>query len=124
MAKAYGKEMALEKVARPKVLKGITVKVPTGCGNMYVQLNRLEGKLFEVFATLGKTGGCATCQSEALTRSITVGLRCGVEVEEYIDQLQNLRCPSPLPFPKEEAALSCPDALAKVLQAYGREEVS
>lgn len=109
----------MQKEVRPKILGGITVKVTTGCGNMYVQLNWKNGRLFEVFATLGKSGGCASCQIEALTRSITLGLRCGILPEEYIDQLRAIRCPSPLPFPRESAVSSCPDAISKTLEQYG-----
>jgi len=107
------------KPTRPPVLAGVTVKATTGCGNMYVQLNWYKGVLFEVFATLGRGGGCAICQSEAITRSITLGLKHGLPLEEYIDQLRNIRCPSPVPFPRESAVTSCPDAIAKVLRDYG-----
>ena len=107
------------KTSRPSVLGGITVKVITGCGNMYVQLNWSNGKLLEVFATLGHGGGCATCEMEALTRSITLGLKSGVPVGEYVRQLRGIRCPSPMPFPKEDAVFSCPDAIAKTLSKYG-----
>ena len=104
-------------VKRPPVLGGITVKVVTGCGNMYIQLNWLGDRLFEVFATLGKGGGCAVCQSEALTRSITLGLKCGIPVSEYVRSARGIRCPTPVPFPKDQAVLSCPDAIAKTLAA-------
>ena len=107
------------KVARQRVIGGLTVKVKTACGNMYVQMNWQDGKIFEVFATLGKSGFCSTSQSEALTRSITVGLRSGVPIEEYIRQLKDIHCPSPMPFPKEEAVFSCADALSRTLATYG-----
>ncbi len=109
----------LEKAPRPKVIGGLTVKVTTGCGALYIQMNWCHGKLFEVFATLGKTGGCATSQSEALTRSVTMGLRHGVPLAEYIKQFSNIRCPCPYPFPQEEAVWSCADALARTLSKYG-----
>ncbi len=109
----------LVKPSRPKLVGGLSICAVTGCGKMYVQLNWFGGRLFEVFATLGKSGGCAICQSEALTRSITVGLKCGVPVDEYVRQVRGIRCPEPRMFPKEEAALSCPDALSRVLEEYG-----
>ncbi|MCJ7760871.1 TSCPD domain-containing protein, partial [Candidatus Bathyarchaeota archaeon] len=111
------KEATIAKIPRPRVLGGITVKKMTGCGNMYVQMNWYHGRLFEVFATIGHSGGCAMSFTEALTRSITAGLRqeTPVPVEEYIDQLHDIRCLNPFPFPKEEATLSCPDAIAKAL---------
>lgn len=111
------------KLSRPPVLGGITVKVITGCGNMYVQLNWYQGRLFEIFATLGHGGGCATCEMEALTRSITLGLKKGIPVTDYIHQLRGIRCPTPMPFPKEKAVFSCPDAIAKTLSEYGSLEV-
>ena len=109
----------MDKPSRPSVLGGLSVKVVTGCGNMYVQLNWYQGRLFEVFATLGKGGGCNVCQSEGLTRGITVGLKFGVPVSEYVRQLRWIRCPSPMPFPKEAAVESCPDAIARTLEEYG-----
>jgi len=111
----------LRKAPRPKVIGGITVKVITGCGPFYIQMNWCRGKLFEVFATLGKTGGCAASQSEALTRSVTLGLRHvpSVPLSEYIRQFGGIRCLNPKPFPKEEAVLSCADALSKTLAKYG-----
>ncbi len=109
----------VSRASRPPVLGGITVKVVTGCGNMYVQLNWYQGRLFEVFATLGHGGGCATCEMEALTRSITLGLKQGLPVDDYVHQLRGIRCPTPMPFPKESAVFSCPDAIAKTLSEYG-----
>ncbi len=109
----------MNKVSRPLVLGGITVKVLTGCGNMYIQLNWYQGQLFEVFATLGRGGGCAACEMESLTRSITLGLKSGVPADAFVRQLRGIRCPTPMPFPKESAVLSCPDAIAVTLAKYG-----
>jgi len=119
----------MDKILRPRVLAGLTIKVPTGCGNMYVILNWKDGRLFEVFATLGKSGGCSQCYSEALTRSITAGLRSRskeegaegqVNVDDYVDQLANIRCPNPHSFPKEESNVSCVDAISKALKEFGK----
>lgn len=114
-------EAIMDKTKRPKVVGALIVKTVTGCGNLYVQLGWWNGKLNEVFATLGKSGGCAMSFNEALTRSITAGLRFGesVPVSEYVKQLRGIRCPTPMPFPKEDAVMSCPDAIAKVLEEYG-----
>lgn len=111
----------MTKIPRPRVLGGLVVKKMTGCGNMYVQLCWYHGRLFEVFATLGHSGGCSMSFTEALTRNITMGLRQEVPVplEDYIDQLHSIRCLNPHPFPVEEATLSCPDAIARALKEYG-----
>lgn len=108
----------MEKLDRPKVVVGINVKVVTGCGNMYVQLGWWNGGLHEVFATLGRAGGCAMCFDSSLTRMVTLGLRCGVPVEEITKQLKGNGCPNPHPFPKTEENLSCPDAIGRVIEKY------
>jgi len=107
------------KLQRPKVVGSINVKVVTGCGNMYIQLGWWNGGLHEIFATLGRSGGCAMSYGEALTRSITTGLRSGVDASEYIDQLKGVRCPNQVAFPKENEVLSCADAIGKILEKYG-----
>lgn len=109
----------LVKSPRPRVLGGITVKVVTSCGNMYVQMNWCSGKLFEVFATLGHSGSCASCETEALTRSVTLGLRSGIPCSEYAKELKGIQCPSPMLWPKDARLLSCPDAIGKVIAEFG-----
>lgn len=109
----------MDRLPRPKVVGSINVRAITGCGNMYIQMGWWQGSLHEVFATLGRGGGCAMSYGEALTRSITAGLRREVPVSEYVRQLKGVRCPSPMPFPKEESVLSCPDAIGKILEQYG-----
>jgi len=109
----------LEKTERPKVLMGRTIKKVTGCGNLYVTVNKDGDRLLEVFATLGKNGGCSMCQNEALTRAITLGLKHGVPVQEFVSELSDLRCPSPYMWPEEDRTLSCPDAIARVLADEG-----
>ena len=106
---------------RPKSLKGETIKMKTGCGNIYVTPNLYNDKVFEVFAKLGKAGGCSACMTEALTRSLSIGLRSGVELEEYVRTLEGIHCSSAT-FAEGEQILSCPDAIAKVLKTYIKKE--
>lgn len=113
--------MIVEKKVRPKTLEGETIKAETGCGHLYITINEDNGELFEVFAKLGKAGGCSSCQLEALTRSITLGLRCGVPVEEYIDEIEEIACPNPM-WHEKKKILSCPDAIAKALKRYLKEK--
>ncbi len=112
--------MPVTKVPLPSVLPGIRVKVVLPCGSLFIRFSWYHDRLVEVFASLGKTGGCAACQSEALMRVISLGLRCGIPVDEFIDQLRNIRCPNPNLFPKEDRVLSCPDAVAMTLIKYGK----
>ena len=108
----------MEKIKRPRVVDSLSIKVPTGCGNAYLTTTYVDGKIIECFMHLGKAGGCAIAQGEALLRSISVGLRYGIPVEEYIEQLQNIGCPNPA-FTPNGHIRSCPDAVAKVLKEFG-----
>jgi ribonucleoside-diphosphate reductase alpha chain len=109
----------LSKTQRPKTLSGITVRQTTGCGHLYITINS-NGKPLELFASLGKNGGCTRCQNEALTRAISLGLRYGVPVKEFIEQLQGIQCPNANMWPESERTLSCPDAIARALQEYNQ----
>ncbi len=107
---------------RPPVVRGVTRKIATGCGNLYVTMNEDEHGLFEVFARLGKAGGCADAQLEAVGRLVSLCLRSGVKPEEIIKQLKAIRCPNPL-LARGGPILSCPDAIAKAIEDHikGRE---
>ncbi|MEE8420279.1 MAG: TSCPD domain-containing protein, partial [Dehalococcoidales bacterium] len=89
----------------------------TGCGNRYITGNSDEPGICEVFAHLGKAGGCATAQLEATCRLISLALRAGVEVDVMARQLRGIRCPS-IAFGEGRAVLSCADAIAIVLEQH------
>ena len=103
---------------RPEVTKGITEKVVIGCGNLYVTVNYDDDGICEVFANLGRAGGCPS-QSEATSRLISTALRSGMSVESIIEQLRGIRCHSTLrqkSTNKNIKVLSCPDAIGRVLE--------
>ncbi len=108
---------------RPVEIQGTTLKVPTGCGNLYVTINEDKLGAFEVFAHLGKTGGCASSQSEAVSRLISLALRSGVPVEKIIKQIESIRCPKPS-WNHGQKILSCPDGLAHALKWYMKRKIA
>lgn len=103
---------------RPKTLEGTSTRVETGCGNLYVTVGCNGKRPIEVFATLGKAGGCSRGQNEALTRSISLGLKYGIPIKEYVEELEGIQCPMPNMWPKGDRILSCADGIAKVLREY------
>ncbi len=101
---------------RPEVISGTTTKVATGCGNLYVTINTdEEGKPFELFTQMGKAGGCAASQLEAIGRLVSLAFRSDIEVKSIIEQLRNIRCPSPS-WEKGQRIFSCADAIARVIE--------
>jgi len=103
---------------RPRVVKGETYKVSTGYGNMYVTINVDEkGRPFEIFATIGKTGGFFAAKSEAICRLVSLALRSGINVKEIIEQLKGIRGPMPS-WGEGRIILSIPDAIASVLEEH------
>jgi ribonucleoside-diphosphate reductase alpha chain len=101
--------------ARQDVICGSTRKIRTGCGNIYVTVNEdEEGNLFEIFNQIGKAGGCAASQSEAIGRLVSLALRSGIEPEEIVRQLKGISCHAPV-WSREGKILSCSDAVAKAI---------
>ena len=78
---------------RPREIHGITERVRTGHGNMYITINFDEKQRpFEVFGTLGKAGGCDSAQLEAISRLVSLALRSGINPEEVYNQLRGITC--------------------------------
>jgi ribonucleoside-diphosphate reductase alpha chain len=108
--------------ARQDVIHGSTRKIRTGCGNLYVTVNEdAEGKLFEIFNQIGKAGGCAASQSEAIGRLVSLSLRSGIEPEDIIRQLKGISCHTPVWY-REGKVLSCSDAVAKAIEWHLQEK--
>ena len=75
-----------------------------------------------MFAQLGKAGGCAAAQSEAVSRLISLALRSRIKIDAILKQIKGIRCPSPL-LARGGPILSCPDAIAKAIEMHlGKEK--
>ena len=112
---------------RPEALEGATVKKKTGCGNLFITTNYTEREdgtkdLFEIFALMGKAGGCASCQNEATGRLTSELLRSGSDPKEVASQLIGIRCHKPFGIGKN-AIYSCADAIGKTIAEFCGEKV-
>ena len=108
---------------RPPVIRGITERVRTGHGNMYVTINYDESdKPFEVFIAVGKAGGCDSAQLEGISRLATLALRAGIDPTEVIKHLQGITCcPA---WDGGTLVRSAPDGLALVLGRHLKQDFS
>lgn len=99
---------------RPDILMGVTEKIKTGYGNLYVTVNSKDGRPFEVFAQIGKCGYSTMADTEAICRLASLALRSHVSAKKVIEQLSGIGGSSAV-YDKGTLIMSIPDAVAKVL---------
>ena len=107
--------IATTRPSRPQLLSGETQRMDTGCGKLFVIMNDDEYGPREVFANMGKAGGCASSNTEALGRLISLALKKGASAQEVVEQLKGIRCHVPYGM-GPNATLSCADAIGKALE--------
>lgn len=100
---------------RPDFVTGFTQKVQTGLGGMYLTVNEVDGKPFEIFATIGKSGHSVTAKAEAIGRLVSLAFRSGIDVADVVGQLKGIGGEHPV-FQQKGLLLSIPDAIAWVLE--------
>jgi ribonucleoside-diphosphate reductase alpha chain len=103
---------------RPDTLIGVTKEMKTSCGKIYVTMNCDEKGIFEVFNQMGKAGGCAASQSEAIGRLASLALRSGVKPDMIVKQLKGISCHLPAWAGNGAKIMSCADAVAKAVEWY------
>ncbi len=118
---AFGTVVA-EVQKRPAVLEGFTEKIRTGYGNLYVTVNLKNGKPFEVFAHIGKSGYTTMADTEAICRLISLALRSNISVDQIIKQLRGIGGSAQV-YSEGARVQSIPDAIAQILnRRFGKEE--
>ncbi|MFC7234336.1 adenosylcobalamin-dependent ribonucleoside-diphosphate reductase [Halosegnis marinus] len=113
-----------EKQARPDLLHGVTQRIDTGYGKLYVTINEdtERERPFELFATIGNSGGFTASFTEALAKTISTALRSGVDPHEIAGELRGIRSPK-VAWDKGEQINSIPDAIGTALQRYLDDEI-
>lgn len=100
---------------RPDYLPSTTYKVTTGHGRLYITVSHLNGKPFEVFCSIGKSGYSTMADAEAIGRLTSLALRSGIPTEEIVTQLKGIGGSEPT-FHNGALIQSIPDAIAHVLE--------
>ncbi len=113
---------ARRKRQRPPVLKGRTLKMNSPLGDIYVTINEDDaGRPFEVFCTLGKAGGAAFADAEAMGRLMSLALRSGVPITALRDQLRGISSDRAVGVGPNKV-LSAPDAIGQAIERYLEEQ--
>jgi ribonucleoside-diphosphate reductase alpha chain len=103
---------------RPEMLRGYTAKMNSPLGDLYVTINEDEGgRPFEVFCTLGKAGGAAMADAEAIGRLLSLALRSGIPITQIKDQLRGISCDRAVGVGPNKV-LSAPDAIGQAIEQY------
>jgi ribonucleoside-diphosphate reductase alpha chain len=104
---------------RPDVLHGVTQRIDTGYGRLYVNINEdpEADRPFELFANIGNSGGFTASFTEALAKTISTALRAGVDPWEIAEELQGIRSPK-VAWDKGEQIQSIPDAIGTAMRRY------
>jgi len=109
---------------RPSVLRGITTKLNTGQGSLYVTINVDENdQPIEVFANIGKNGGDTAALAEAIGRLISIALQNGVSIKEISKTLRGITGSRPV-WNNGNLIKSVPDGIAQILLEQFNDEDS
>jgi ribonucleoside-diphosphate reductase alpha chain len=101
---------------RPDEMSGTTRRIQSPLGDLYVTLNvNGAGQPFEIFATLGKAGGAAMADVEAIARLASLALRSGIPIDAVHAQLRGISSDKAVGFGPGKV-LSVPDAIAQVIE--------
>lgn len=100
---------------RPEVLQASNRLIHTGCGSMHVSFGRDAQGPYEVRAQLGQPGTCASAQTEAISRLLSLCLSTGVDQRLVYEQLRGIRCPKSA-MDRGDKILSCADGIARVFE--------
>ena len=110
------------KRARPDKLRGTSIRKDTPLGTMFVHITEDDkGQPFEVFINLGKAGGAAMADVEAMGRLISLALRSGIPIREIHRQLRGISSDRAVGVGPNKV-LSVPDAIGIALEEWLREK--
>jgi len=101
---------------RPQKLESQTLEIPCPCGRIYVHVTfDANGCPFEVFARLGKSGGCGAAVTDAMTTIASIALRSGTNPLDIAKGLIGVSCHRTPVFDGQRKITSCADAIGAAL---------
>ena len=111
-----------QKRARPDKLRSTSMRKETPLGTMFVHISEDDrGQAFDVFISLGKAGGSAMADAEALGRMVSLALRSGIALPEIVRQLRGISSDRAVGLGPNKV-LSMPDAVGIALEEWWRDK--
>jgi ribonucleoside-diphosphate reductase alpha chain len=109
-----------QKRSRPDMLRSTSIRKETPLGVMFVHVSEDEkGQPFDVFINLGKAGGAAMADAEAIGRLISLALRSGIPINEVRRQLRGISSDRAVGLGPNKVS-SVPDAVGLALDDWIR----
>jgi len=109
-----------QKRSRPDVLRSTAIRKETPLGTMFVHITEDDlGQPFEVFINLGKAGGSAMADAEAMGRLVSLALRSGIPIQQVHRQLRGISSDRAVGLGANKV-LSVPDAIGLALEDWMR----
>ena len=124
---AAGEYLTMETWDRPsRSMESRTDRIRTELGNLYLAVTFDEnGRPFEVFGWIGKTGTFGHGMTELACRLLSLHLRRGTPIDEVIEQCRGIRDMTPTPNVQNDGTVvwntGVGDAIAQVLRKYSEE---
>ena len=102
-------------IPRPQSLDGSTIKFLTGCGPLYITVNRGCAQPAEVFAYFGHAGSCLDVCLSSLCKLASVALQAGIDPDLVVHCLKGFQCQGAA-WDNGRELKSCPDAIGQYLE--------
>lgn len=103
---------------RPDSLAGSTQRLNTGFGRVYVNINEdKHGDPYEVFVTMGNSGGPTNSWTEALGKTISHSFQSGQDPSEIADDLIGIRA-GRIDHDNGDDIYSVPDAVGVAIRRH------
>jgi ribonucleoside-diphosphate reductase alpha chain len=111
-----------QKRMRPETLRGVTRRIETPLGTMYVTITEDDkGQPFEIFMSLGKAGGALMADVEAIGRLMSLALRSGIPIREIHRQLRGISSDRTIGLGPNKV-MSVPDAVGIAIERWLQEK--
>ena len=104
------------KANRPQKLESKSLEIPCPCGRIYIHITFDSiGRPFEIFSRLGKSGGCTSAVTSAVTTTASIALRSGTDPLDIAKGLIGISCHRSAVYDGDRKITSCADAIGAAI---------